>query len=428
MRQQFDNAPYPRIPLETLPKNPKNLYIHSLVTANYRCSQRVIETEGKVILDAGCGTGYKCIELAIANPGARIVGIDLSEASVKLAQQRLDYHGIENVEFYAIALEDLPSLGLEFDYINNDEVLYLLSDPVAGLKAMRSVLKPDGILRTNFHSSLQRQSYLRAQKFFKLVGLMDGAPPEEDVELVRQTMRSVKDNVLTKAIAWRPYYETDDGVVLANYLLQGDKGWTIPQFFEAIRSADLAFISMVNWREWDLLHLFDNLEELPFSIMMSMSEKSVEEQLYLFELLHPANRLLDVWCGHEAATQPGLPIAEWSDDRWQQSKVHLHPLLRTNEFKQDLALCVTQLKSFQISNHLNLTEAPISIDSLSAGCLLPLLEAAQPMVTLVQRWLQIRPLNPVTLEPTSQEAAFNLVKQLLLPLEELGYVMLTDAN
>jgi hypothetical protein len=185
---------------------------------------------------------------------------------------------------------------------------------------------------------------------------------------------------------------------------------------------------MVNWREWDLLHLFDNLEELPFSIMMSMSEKSVEEQLYLFELLHPANRLLDVWCGHEAATQPGLPIAEWSDDRWQQSKVHLHPLLRTNEFKQDLALCVTQLKSFQISNHLNLTEAPISIDSLSAGCLLPLLEAAQPMVTLVQRWLQIRPLNPVTLEPTSQEAAFNLVKQLLLPLEELGYVMLTDAN
>jgi 2-polyprenyl-3-methyl-5-hydroxy-6-metoxy-1,4-benzoquinol methylase len=210
MRQQFDNAPYPRIPLETFPTDSRSLYFHSLVTANYRRNQRVIQTEGKVILDAGCGTGYKCIELAIANPGAKIVGIDLSAASVKLAQQRLEYHNIQNVEFHAIALEDLPSLGMEFNYINNDEVLYLLSNPVAGLEAMRAVLKPEGIIRTNFHSSLQRHSYLRAQRFFKTLGLMNGAPPEEDVELVRQTMKAVKENVLTKAFAWRPHFETSD--------------------------------------------------------------------------------------------------------------------------------------------------------------------------------------------------------------------------
>ncbi|NET62717.1 MAG: class I SAM-dependent methyltransferase, partial [Symploca sp. SIO2E6] len=34
VRQQFDTGPYPRIPLETSPKdNPGLLYIHNLVTA-----------------------------------------------------------------------------------------------------------------------------------------------------------------------------------------------------------------------------------------------------------------------------------------------------------------------------------------------------------------------------------------------------------
>lgn len=423
MRQQFDNAPYPRIPLEEVPNDPKSLYIHSLTTAYYRRNQRVVNPEGKLILDAGCGTGYKSMELAIANPGAKIVGIDLSATSVEMARQRLQYHNIENVEFHAIALEDLPSLGMQFDYINNDEVLYLLPDPIAGLKAMQSVLKPEGIIRTNFHSSLQRSSYLRGQKFFKQLGLLSGAEPEAEVELVRQTMKCLRNDVHTKAVAWGKSFESNDQVVLANYLLDGDKGWTIPEFFEAIRAADLEFISMVEWHEWDLLKLFADFDELPLPIVMEMSEKSLEEQLHLFELIHPVHRLLDVWCGHSGADCLSLPIAEWTDEYWQNATIHLHPHLRTAKLEEDLVTCVRQLKTFQISNHLNLTGTSVGVDSLSAGCLLPLLEAPQPMKALVQRWQQIRSIDPVTLEPTSDCEAFDLVKNLILPLEELGYVM-----
>jgi hypothetical protein len=36
IRQQFDNTPYPRIPLEQSPKdNSELLYLHNLVTAYY---------------------------------------------------------------------------------------------------------------------------------------------------------------------------------------------------------------------------------------------------------------------------------------------------------------------------------------------------------------------------------------------------------
>jgi 2-polyprenyl-3-methyl-5-hydroxy-6-metoxy-1,4-benzoquinol methylase len=422
MRQQFDNAPYPRIPLEKFPENPKSLYIHSLVTAYYRRNQKVVTPAGKLILDAGCGTGYKSLELAIANPGARIVGIDLSPASIDLARKRLQYHNIENAEFHAIALEDLPSLGMQFDYINNDEVLYLLPDPIAGLKAMKEVLKPDGILRTNFHSSLQRALYLGAQEFFNHVGLM-GGDPEENVELVRQTMRCLKEHVLLKARGWGRGCETDSQVVLANYLLEGDKGWTIPEFFVALREANLEFISMVSWRDWDLLNLFTNTDEMPISIMLSLSEKTLEEQLHFVELLHPNNRLLDAWCGHEGRSQSYLPISEWTNEQWQTATVHINPLLHTDEFKQDLTTCVTQLKAFQISSYLQLMNAPVAVDSLSAGCLLPLLEMPQSMGALVQWWQKLRPFNPVTLEPTPDADALDLIKNLLLPLEDMGYVM-----
>ncbi|GAP93934.1 class I SAM-dependent methyltransferase [Leptolyngbya sp. NIES-2104] len=424
MRQQFDNAPYPRTPLEQFPKNLRSLYIHSLVTAYYRRNQKVVTPAGKLILDAGCGTGYKSLELAIANPGAKVVGIDLSPASVDLAQKRLQYHNIENVEFHAIALEDLPSLGMQFDYINNDEVLYLLPDPIAGLKAMREALKPDGVLRTNFHSSLQRSIYYSAQKFFKQLGFMLGTEPEAEVKLVRETMRCVKNNAFMKVYGWNSNFETDDETVLANYLLEGDKGWTILELFEAIEAAELEFISMVNWREWDLLSLFDNLDEMPLSVMMSLSDQSIAEQLYLCELLNPRHRLLDVWCGLPEKTQEYEPISQWSDETWQSAIAHLHPQVVTTEFREALNHCVTGAKIFELSRVCQLSDLSLIIDSQGAGCLLPLLEMPRSINALVQWWQKLRPFNPVTQEPTSETEALERVKGLLLPLEENGYVMI----
>lgn len=79
VRKQFDSAPYPRIPLEQSPKDSSDiLFIHNLATPYYLKNQEVVSTQGKLILDAGCGTGYKSLVLAEANPGAQIIGVDLS--------------------------------------------------------------------------------------------------------------------------------------------------------------------------------------------------------------------------------------------------------------------------------------------------------------------------------------------------------------
>lgn len=426
IRQQFDNAPYPRIPLETSPKNSyQTLYLHNLVTAYYIRNQKVIETEGKVILDAGCGSGYKSLILAEANPGAKIVGIDLSEESVKLARQRLQYHGFENMEFHALSIEELPSLNQQFDYINCDEVLYLLPDAVVGLQAMKSVLKPDGIIRTNLHSSLQRSSYFAVQKVFKIMGLMDDNPREMEIELAKEIIQDLKDDVAIKSRTWSSPAEKNEEWMLANYLLLGDRGYTVPEVFSALRDADLEFISMVSWRLWDLTDLFKEPNNIPAFLAMSLPDIPVEQRLHLFELLHPVHRLIDFWCGLPNQVQSFVPVSEWTVADWQQAKVHLHPQLRTPQLKEDLIKSITNQSSFEISRYVTSpTLVPILIESSVAACLLPLWEGAQPVISLAERWLNLRPLDLVTLEPVNQERAFNEIKELLISLEVFLYVLL----
>ncbi|EAW36734.1 bifunctional 2-polyprenyl-6-hydroxyphenol methylase/3-demethylubiquinol 3-O-methyltransferase UbiG [Lyngbya sp. PCC 8106] len=426
IRQQFESAPYPKIPLERSPKESYDiLYIHNLVTSYYLRNQKFINTEGKVILDAGCGSGYKSLVLAEANPGAKIVGVDLSAKSVDLAQKRLEHYGFTNCEFHAISIEELPQLGLEFDYINADEVLYLLPDIVEGLKAMKAVLKPEGIIRTNLHSYFQRASYYRAQDLFKFMGLMNESPGEMEIEVARETMNSLKDQVLIKMQTWSERAKESDEAMLANHLLMGDKGSTIPELFAALREANLEFISMVNWRYWDITGLFKEPDNLPAFLAMSFPELSAEDQLHLFELLNPVHRLLDFWCGHPGAAHLVEPVSEWSDNDWNTVTVHLHPQLRHSKAKEDLIQCVQTRRPFEMSKYVKLpTMVALHQESDVVASLLPLWDEPQPFLSLVERWQKIRTVDPITLEPVSQQTAFEQVKELLSDLDPFLYVLL----
>lgn len=425
IRQQFDFDPYPKIPLERSPKNESRLLaIHNLVTPYYLRNKKIINSQNKIILDAGCGTGYKSLVLAEANPGAKIIGIDLSEESLKIARQRLIHHGFDNAKFYHLSIYDLPSLGLEFDYINCDELLYLFPEPAVALKAMKSVLKPEGIIRSNLHSALQRSNFFRAQEVFRMMGLMDNNPEEMEIDIALETMKALKDNTDLKLKTWRSSYEGEEKreKVLMNYLFQGDKGYRIIDQFSFLRRANLEFISMVNWREWDLMSLFKEPDNLPVFLTMSLPEISLEERLTLFELLHPIHRLLDFWCGHPEQAKPFVPIAEWTKMGWQKATIDLPPQLKKPAVKEQMIRSTTQLYPLAISQYFPATGEQFFLDSSIVAFLLPLVESPQSMGYLVERWQKLRPVNPVTLEETPQEETFDLLIQALTQLEEDGYV------
>lgn len=431
MRRQFDFGPYPRYPIDKVPREDKNeLFIYNLKTPYYLYHQKVIDTADKVILDAGCGTGYKALVLANANPGAKIVGIDISPHSIELAKQRLAYHGYQDsVEFYVLSIEDIAQLGLQFDYINCDEVLYFFDDISRGLAALKSALKPDGIIRTNLHSKLQRQNFFQAQELFNLMGLMDEDAEEIALPIVVEIMKELKPDIFLKKMTWNSALEdveTDQNkeFLLANHLLKGDQGYRVSDAFDALQKAGLDFLSLVNWRQWNIADLFKEPDNLPSYLAMGLADSSPEAVLTLYELLHPVHRLIDFWCTLPRHNEAPIPVENWTLANWQNSQVTLHPQLHTEAVRAAAIEAIQTNGSFIISTFLSLpTLSPVTLSYDVAALLLQLWEGPKPFTALVNFWQQTHPVNLLTLEPTTLESAAQQVADALGRLEVFLYVL-----
>ena len=148
VRSQYEALPYP-------PCNPQDdhqrlvrTWLEDLPMINHYCfAGKQSFQNGFRALVAGGGTGDATIFLAeqLRATDAEIVHLDMSQASIALAQERAQIRGLTNIRWVHESLLNLPGLGLgRFDYINCSGVLHHLVDPDLGLKALRSVLKSDG--------------------------------------------------------------------------------------------------------------------------------------------------------------------------------------------------------------------------------------------------------------------------------------------
>eukprot|EP01052_Picozoa_sp_SAG31_P073017 SAG31_NODE_32025_length_361_cov_0.610687_1_plen_97_part_01 len=89
-----------------------------------------------------------------------IVHVDLSAASIAVARQRLEVRGIpmSRVQFKQANLLDIDSLDIgTFDFVNCIGVLHHLSSPLAGLRTLNTVLKPDGGMNLMVYGELGRR-------------------------------------------------------------------------------------------------------------------------------------------------------------------------------------------------------------------------------------------------------------------------------
>lgn len=431
IRKQFDFGPYPRASLDAFPKeNLQALFNLNIVTPYYLRNQKIPKFDSLRILDVGCGTGYETLKLAHANPSAQIVGIDISAKSIELAKARFQHHGLDKAAFYVLGIDELAKLEQKFDYINCHELLYLFPNPAEVLSMMGSVLQPEGIIRSNLHSSLQRSGFFRAQEMFNMMGLMDENPEEFEIELALDIMKSIK----TSTDLRRRTYPQDQTLeqkgmeenVLMNLLFQGDKGYTIPDLFRYLNEASLEFISMLNPRQWEVLELFKALDDLPAFLAMGLESISIEDRLHLFELIDPQHRLLDFWCGHPQKDNfAPPPFSSWSDPDWARATIHLHPQLRADKVKQHVLEALENAQSVCLSQFLPLTiKTRSEINAHLAAALLPLWDGPCSFDQLVERYLKVYPVNLITTAPVDAAQARAFMRQSLLVMELYMHVML----
>ncbi len=98
------------------------------------------------VLDVGCGTGWSSIAIARGFPKAKVVGIDLDEASVAEARANAEASGVADRTTFEVRNAADPALEGGFDLVCAFEAIHDMTDPVGALRAMRSLQAEGGIV------------------------------------------------------------------------------------------------------------------------------------------------------------------------------------------------------------------------------------------------------------------------------------------
>ena len=254
VREQYENYPYP-------PRNPEDektrltlTEVDILEKVNYYCFEgKQSFDNGFRVLVAGGGTGDTTIFVAeqLRGKNAEIVHLDMSEASINVAKQRAKARGLDNITWMHESLLELPNIKIEkFDYINSIGVLHHLADPVAGLKALKSVLKDDGAMGLMVYAKYGRTGIYHIQDLMRMVN--------EGEENLQKQVDNCK-SMLTTLPNTNWFARTNHGpnsdhlrygdVGIYDMLLHTqDRSYTVPELYEWVESCGLVLRDLLGGR------------------------------------------------------------------------------------------------------------------------------------------------------------------------------------
>ncbi|MFL6726138.1 MAG: class I SAM-dependent methyltransferase [Sphingomicrobium sp.] len=200
------------------------------------------------ILVAGCGT-VQAAYTAYTNKQHEIVGLDLSESSLAHERYLQERHGLSNLRLFRGDLLEVAGIGTQFDVILCTGVLHHMADPPAGLAALKEVLARDGVMVLMLYGATVRTGVYMLQDAFRHIGI-EQTP--EGIAEVRRILRELPARHYAQDYIRVAHELEHDAAVVDTFLHAQDRAYTVPQLFELIEGAGLAFQNWVDnhvyWR------------------------------------------------------------------------------------------------------------------------------------------------------------------------------------
>lgn len=182
--------------------------------------------QGKNVLDVGCGGGILSESMALRGADS-VLGIDMAEKSLAVAQLHAEQTQLSNISYRCISVEDLANeMPQAFDVVTCMEMLEHVPDPASIIRSCAKLVKPNGKV---FFSTINRnpKSYLHAilgaEYLLDLVpkGTHDWQKFITPAELARMAREAKLDIVHTQGMSYhllkKQYYNTDN--IDVNYML-----------------------------------------------------------------------------------------------------------------------------------------------------------------------------------------------------------------
>lgn len=193
--------------------------------------------EDRSVLVAGSGT-TQAARYAVRWPRARIVGIDVSAASLAFAEELKRKHGLENLELHRLPVERAEELGRRFDHVVCTGVLHHLADPDAGLRALRGVLESSGALHLMLYAPYGRAGVYMLQEYCRRLGIEANGTAIRDLIATMQVLPP--DHPIAPLLRASRDFASEAGVADA-LLHPRDRAYSVPQFFDFLQSTGLVF-------------------------------------------------------------------------------------------------------------------------------------------------------------------------------------------
>lgn len=243
VRDQYEDYPYPY----REPEGEKTRILPTidlLEAINHFCYEGKEDFSNNYkVLVAGGGTGDSIIFMAeqLRDTNAELVYLDMSEASMNIAKKRAEIRGLSNITWIHDSLLELPNLDIgTFDYINCSGVLHHLEDPDAGLAALTSVLKDDGVICLMVYEQYGRTGLYHMQDLMQLVneGETNTQTKIDNCKTILKSLPKHHWYSMTSHL----YIDIDiygDIGIYDLFLHTQDRAYTVPELYDYIENAGL---------------------------------------------------------------------------------------------------------------------------------------------------------------------------------------------
>lgn len=237
VQAQYEENPYPRWLRPPPPPEPVSVgeYLRRVFPTTPRID---IGGDGVDILVAGCGTGREAIDTARRFAGSRVLGVDLSRASLAYAARWSHALGLGNVEYLQADILALGALDRRFDMIESGGVLHHMADPAAGLAVLVGLLKPGGVVGLALYSRHGRRAVVAARD---LIRVREFAADLDGIRRCRQTILALPEDHPARGVVRSPDFYAASACRDLLFHVQEIR-FDIPGLARLLDAAGLAFL------------------------------------------------------------------------------------------------------------------------------------------------------------------------------------------